>query len=424
MKQHLAIGLRACAFVFVATVLLSAGFPAQFPSVNAESDTRHTPYPSTMRPDQLCLTWSEDPRTTQSIQWRTSPRVKKGVVKYCEKAATGTGCVEKAAERSRIEDSAIAEDPMNARFTARLEGLTPGTTYAYRVGNEKGKGWSEWSEFTTAPESPKSFSFIYLGDAQAGLDAWGRLLRKAYGRRPDAAFCVMAGDSVNRGDNRDQWDMLFHYAEGVFDRRPVVPALGNHDYAKEFDAQYYVDLLDLPKNGPDTIPVERAYSLRYGNALFLVLDSNQPHEAQRGWIEDQLRTTDATWKFAVYHHPAYSSAPRRDNPTIRERWGDLFDKYHLDMAFQGHDHGYLRTKPMRAGKPVDSPAEGTVYVVSVSGTKYYNIKKRDYAAATFARVSTYQVIDIEAGTVDKLTYQAYDAKGKVRDKLVIEKRTR
>jgi len=421
MRQSLAVGLRVCAFV--ATVLLTAGFPAQVLLVSAESDVRHTPYPSTMRPDQVCLTWSGDPCTTQTIQWRTSPRVRKGVVEYREKSAAGSGCIKAAAERSRIEDAAIAEDPMNARFTVRLEGLNAGTTYVYRVGNDKAECWGEWSEFTTAPQSPESFSFVYLGDAQAGLNAWGRLLRAAHERHPEAAFCVMAGDHVNRGDNRDQWDMFFHYAEGVFDRRPVVPALGNHDYAKEFDARYYIELLDLPKNGPDTIPPERTYSLRYGNALFLVLDSNQPHEAQRGWLEDQLKATDATWKFAVYHHPAYSSAPRRDNPTIREQWGDLFDKYHVDVALQGHDHGYLRTKPMRAGQPVDSPAEGTIYIVSVSGTKHYNVRKRDYAAATFERVSTYQVINIETGTVDKLTYRAYDGEGKVRDEFVIEKKS-
>ena len=70
----------------------------------------------------------------------------------------------------------------------------------------------------------------------------------------------------------------------------------------------------------------------------------------------------------VYHHPAYSSAPSRDNPSIREHVS-LFDEHHVDMALQGHDHAYLRTYPMKDGKRVDTTNEGTVYIVSVSELK-------------------------------------------------------
>jgi hypothetical protein len=179
--------------------------------------------------------------------------------------------------------------------------------------------------------------------------------------------------------------------------------------------------LTLPENGPKEVGPERAYRLDYGNALILVLDSNSSPEVQRPWLEEQLRSSKAVWKLAVYHHPAYSSAPKRDNPSVREHWGSLFDQYHVDMALQGHDHGYLRTKPMRAGKEVASYAEGTVYVVSVSGTKHYEVVQREYAAKSFAHLSTYQVIHIETGTENTLTYRAYDMDGKTQDELVIVK---
>jgi len=38
--------------------------------------------------------------------------------------------------------------------------------------------------------------------------------------------------------------------------------------------------------------------------------------------------------------------------------GALFDKYHVDMALQGHDHAYLRTYPMNNQERVDSPQKG------------------------------------------------------------------
>lgn len=383
-----------------------------------ESVARTTAFPARIQPDQVCLTWSGDPATTQTIQWRMSPQVKKGIVQFREKGSQANTYTEKAAEISKIEDPGTSNDPVNHRFTAVLDGLKPGDAYEYRVGNKK--GWSEWAEFTTAPQTAVPFSFVYMGDPQVGLDTWGRLLHAAYERHPEAAFYVVAGDNVNRGCNRNEWDNLFHAANGVFDRRPYVPAIGNHD-CKENGPQTYLSLLTLPENGPKDIGPERAYRLDYGNALVLVLDSNASKEAQRPWIEQQLKSTKAVWKFAVYHHPAYSSAPKRDNADVREQWGSLFDQYHVDMALQGHDHGYLRTKPMRAGKEAASPAEGTVYVVSVSGTKHYDVGQFDYAAKTIKNVSTYQVIAIQTGNENKLTYRAYDIVGKVQDELVIVK---
>ncbi len=385
----------------------------------AESEIRSTAHPSSVQPDQVCLTWSGDPTTTQTIQWRTSPKVKKGRIQYREKSAPSNTYTEKDAVRTEIEDPGTANDPINHRFTAVLDGLKPNTTYSYRAGAKK--GWSDWTEFSTAPQTTAPFSFVYMGDPQVGLDAWGRLLHAACARNPQAAFYAVAGDNVNRGNNREEWDNLFHAATGVFDRRPYVPALGNHDCAKAAGPRTYLKLLTLPENGPKEIGLERSYCFNYGNALFLVLDSNSSIEKQRPWMEEQLKSTKAVWKFAIYHHPAYSSAPKRDNADVREHWGSLFDQYHVDMALQGHDHGYLRTKPMRGGKEVPSAAEGTVYVVSVSGTKYYDVGQFDYATKTLDHLSTYQIIDIQTSPENKLTYRAYDIDGTVRDEFTIVK---
>jgi hypothetical protein len=405
------------AIVSVGALLPCLGFLFLVPQAYAET-ARTTAFPSSTQPDELCLTWSGDPATTQAIQWRTSPHVEKGLVQFREKSTQASDCVERTAEMAKIEDPGTSNDPINHHFSAVLDNLKPGTSYAYRVGSQK--GWSEWAEFTTAPRTATPFSFVYMGDPQVGLDTWGRLLHSAYERHPDAAFYVVAGDNVNRGCNRNEWDNLFHAATGVFDRRPYVPAIGNHD-CKENGPRMFLNLMALPENGPKEIGPERAYRLDYGNALVLVLDSNSSKEAQRPWIEEQLKSSKAMWKFAVYHHPAYSSAPERDNADVREEWGSLFDQYHLDMALQGHDHGYLRTKPMRAGKEAASYADGTVYVVSVSGTKLYDVAQHDYAVKTIDHLSTYQVIDIQSGKENKLTYRAYDIDGKVQDEFVIAK---
>ncbi|MBI2425668.1 MAG: metallophosphoesterase family protein [Candidatus Hydrogenedentes bacterium] len=379
---------------------------------------RVTDYPATETPDQVVLTWAGDPMTTQSIQWRTSTKVAKGTVRYREKAAAGTEASASwttvTAQTKSLKTPGTVNDSRNHRHTANLVRLKPGATYEYEVDNGPA------AEFTTAPAETVPFKFVYMGDAQNGLDDWGKLVHHAYTTVPEAAFYIMAGDLVNRGNERDDWDSFFHNATGVFDRRQLVPCIGNHECQGDQGPWMYLSLFNLPLNGPADIEPERAYTFTYSNALFAVLDSNMEPETQSAWLDQQLAQSDKTWKFVVYHHPAYSSGPDRNNQEVREQWGALFDKYHVDLALQGHDHAYLRTWPMKNQQRVGSAAEGTIYIVSVSGTKFYEQGSFDYTEFGMTNVATYQVLDLQIDG-NKLTYKAYDIEGKVRDEFVIEK---
>lgn len=381
---------------------------------------RVTPYPASARPDHVILTWDGDPKRTQAIQWRTSGETSKGFVAYLKKSDLNQFQPKKPilieAELERIESRTLVNDPVMHRHTARLRGLEPGTTYLYSVGDGSEEGWSELTEFTTAPDGIESFSFIYMGDAQNGLERWGSLVKKSFLDRPDAAFYIMAGDLVNRGAERDDWDSFFKNAHGIFNRRQVVPIPGNHEY-QGGDCELYLKMFALPETGPLG---ERAYSFEYSNALFVCLDSNVPVETQNAWLEEQLAGSKAKWKFVTFHHPAYSSSPKRNNPDIKEQWGAIFDKYHVDLALQGHDHAYLRTYPMKAGQRVETAADGTIYIVSVSGTKFYEQGDFDYTEFGMTKVATYQAIDIQVSG-DRLLYRSYDDKGNLRDEFEILK---
>jgi len=384
---------------------------------------RWTQYPSSQAPDQIVLTWSDDPRTSQAIQWRTSPKVKRGFIRYQKKSDFNRFDPRKpkriAALTTKLQTPTLLNDPIVNRHTAVLRSLTPATTYVYSVGDGSKDGWTELAEFTTAPAGTQPFSFIYMGDAQNGLDRWGTLVRNAFRSRPDAAFYVMAGDMINRGAERDDWDSFFHNADGIYDRRTLVPVIGNHE-CQGGQPRLYLEQFALPHNGPSTIPPERAYSFEYGNALFVILDSNLDTKTQSKWLEEKLSNTKATWRFVTYHHPAYSSGGNRDNPDVRSEWVPLFDKYHVDLALQGHDHAYLRTYPLKANQRVASSKEGTVYLISVSGTKHYSQGQHDYTEFGMTNVSTYQILDIQISG-NRLVYRAYDIDGKLRDELVIEK---
>ncbi|MCL4215744.1 MAG: fibronectin type III domain-containing protein, partial [Candidatus Hydrogenedentes bacterium] len=158
---------------------------------------RITPYPATARPDHVVLTWSDDPKTTQAIQWRTSTETNEGAVRYRLKGS-GEEWTTVAADSEMLVNYNTVNDPLCLRHTVNLTGLSPDSAYEYCVGDDTENGWLKAETFETAPSGVAPFKFIYMGDAQNGLDAWGTLVHKAYDEEPDAAFYIMAGDLVNR----------------------------------------------------------------------------------------------------------------------------------------------------------------------------------------------------------------------------------
>jgi len=176
-------------------------------------------------------------------------------------------------------------------------------------------------------------------------------------------------------------------------------------------------MFDLPKNGPAPLEPERAYSFRFGNALFIILDSCSEIPDQTAWLERQLSSADAVWKFAMFHFPPY--APTDDYPEIRREWGRLFDQYHVDFVLSGHVHHYLRTKPMHGGAAAASPADGTIYIVSVAvrGDDYDEFIP-DCVEKLIGGTALYHTFDIDGS---RLTFRAYDAAGALRDELIIRK---
>lgn len=370
---------------------------------------RKTPFPSSDKPDQAVLTWSEDPRTTQTIQWRLAPTENSSVVRYKEKNAADW--TEVKAQVQTLEDRMLVNDQRVNHFTAVLSGLKPATKYAYSIDGIA----SSDAEFTTAPSGDSPFTFFFLSDTH-NSPATTELLDAALAQYPKTAFCTISGDLVGTGQYRDNWDSLFHYGAAFFATHPLMPAMGNHDSIDGLGADLYRGLLELPANGPEKLETERAYTFQYGNTLFLIADVTATIEDQTPWIEEQLSRSTATWKFAVFHFPPY--APNDENPDIVREWVPLFDKHHVDFVLTGHIHNYLRTYPLKGGKRVESPADGTVYFITVSvkdnGGK---VPRPDYAAAVddsgapLVTVFTIQdgqaatrTIDNHGSAIDEATY--------------------
>ena len=340
------------------------------------------------------------------------------MVRYKKKdAVAGATWNEQKATRQTLADRFVVNDPRVNHFTATLRGLKPATTYVYSVGGATDDSRSEPSEFTTAPGKDEPFTFVFLSDTH-NSPACGKLLARALETHPETAFCTISGDLVGTGQHRDDWDQLFEHTQDFSRRRPLVPAIGNHDAIDGLGADLYLSLFGLPNNGARRLQAERSYSFEYGNALFLMLDATASVEDQRPWLEARLARTKATWKFAIFHFPPYG--PGVDYPEIIREWCSVFDKYHVDFVLSGHVHDYVRTHPIKQGRRVASPAEGTVYLVTVSvASRPGTMSKPDHAAvAEHAGLALYQVFTING---KRLVTRSCDLKGRTRDEFVVEK---
>jgi hypothetical protein len=385
------------------------------------------------RPDQVTVDFGADAARELVWSWRTEPSVERSVVRYYRlgpgldtpPAVPPGSVVEVRGESRTLETPDLLNDPVVRRHSAGASGLGPGTAYVYQVGDGTPGGMSPWSVVRTGPRPGRDAHLIYLGDPQCGLEGWGKLLAGALRRRPDAGAVLIAGDLVDRGNERSNWDHFFLRAAGSFERVAVMPAVGNHEYL-DMGPRLYRAFFKLPANGPDGAAPGLVYAFEYGDVFVAVLDStlavSDPRAARKQveWLDGRLSRTACPWKLVMFHHPVYASHVSRENLPLRDAWVPVFDRHSVDLVLQGHDHAYLRTYPMRANRRASRPGEGTVYVVSVSGDKYYDQDPRDYAEVAFTHTSTYQTIDLDA-TAGRLLYRAWDGSGTERDRLELVK---
>jgi hypothetical protein len=410
----------------VGAVLLQPSHAGRHSTLLASGRVWKTHTVSSANPDQVTIAFGADPARELVWTWRTSPDVVSSAVRIVEASGTGDARVIEG-DSFCVEVANVLNDPEIRRHRVSVRGLEPDRVYRYAVGDGTSAGWGPWRVVKTAPERGRPLRFFYLGDAQTGLERWGRLLEAAARRHPGMDFLVLAGDLVDRGNERTNWDHFFLRAATVLDRLPLMPCVGNHEYL-DVGPRLYRAFFELPRNGPPGIDPDLAYRFEAGDACFAVLDSTlavwDPVAARRQaeWLDETFSRTRSRWKIAIFHHPVYPSHPWRDMPTLREYWVPVFDKHRVDLVLQGHDHSYQRTYPLRGHRRACGPEPGTTYVISVSGDKYVDQVRRENVATGLAGVSTYQTIEIDP-RANRLTYRAFTEDGRVVDAFQIDKRT-
>ena len=315
--------------------------------------------------------WQRDPTTTLTIHWidDVSAPPEDGPADRGGKAAprlTVRGLDDGLALEVAATTLAV---PGTTRYVHRAEatGLTPGQAYEVRVPTDPRP--RKFRTVDRKPETPLRFALasdIYVRRAQV------RAMHAHLAAR-DPHFAVLAGDIAYAEGNPDQagnwldflwsWDALVVTPEGF--SVPTVGVIGNHEVAGGYgqtleEAPFFWRLYSFPGKIPHGV-------LDFGEELSLVvLDSGHitPVQGeQRRWLEETLAArTQRTHLFTAWHVPAYPSSRRLSsahNRRVREAFVPLLDRYGVDASFEGHDHAYKRTQPLRGGR-VDP--RGTVFV--------------------------------------------------------------
>jgi len=347
--------------------------------------------------------------TSVTIAWQTDT-AENGSVRYGR------------TERLGAEKAASGEA---RNQTVTLSGLRPGTRYFYRVVAGGQALSASGVAFETAPPTAEPFRFVAFGDLGRATDAQLQIASRVDALRPDLA--IVTGDVIyERGEAESITPQYFRVYRATISRIPFYPTLGNHDVGT-FSGQPYLDAFHLP-TGPGH---ERYYSFDYSNAHFTCLEVTredvEPDQEMRAWLDADLAATEKTWKFVFFHVPMVSnSGSHGDDPTIAAALDPILSARGVDLVFQGHNHFYSRSYPIRRGEPVVADQDpryvnpgAPIYVVTGGGGQTLEPLGPRGREEAFDK-SAYHVVSVNVFR-NLLSLTAFEADGTVFDAMTVKK---
>ena len=312
----------------------------------------------------------------------------------------------------------------NRRCRATLTDLQAGQAYPYTI--TLGRRTLAQAELRTNKPAGEPFTFIAFGDSGKGSQEQYRLA--AYMTVADPDFLLHTGDVVyGAGERRKYRERFFVPYEELLRRVNLWPSLGNHDVYEPSLGKPYLEIFELPENGPPAQPPERNYWFDYASARIAVVDSNISEEALRDdvapWLNDVLTPTDAAWKFVVFHHPPYTGGHYEPDQRIQNTLVPVFDRTGVDIVFNGHDHMYQRTHPIRGGEVVGD-GRGVVYIVSgAGGARLYDAlppeERPQYVASLHNEVHSFTSVSVVNN--QELTLEQVALDGEILDRWTLDK---
>jgi hypothetical protein len=345
-------------------------------------------------PEQIHLTWGEDPTNSLVVSWASPGQAVRARVRIGQRVIPA---------EARPYTDGISGEPVWT-YHAQVGGLRPGATYAYAVtaDNDANAADPFSATFRTAPEGRAPFRFTSFGDLATPNAEWVL----SYGQSAYAVaavesfqplFHLLNGDlcyaDLNPTVQPAVWRDFGNNNQASAANRPWMPCPGNHEIEFGNGPQGFTSYLTRYTLPDNQVPgfAGRWYSFRVGSVLFVSLDAddvvyqdagafvagpaaltpaastgNPPIQpgtsfyirgysggAQTAWLERTLEAgrgdESVDWVIVQMHQCAASSSATGNGSDlgIREEWLPLFDRYQVDLVLGGHDHDYERSFPVR-----------------------------------------------------------------------------
>jgi len=318
----------------------------------------------------------------------------------------------------------------------RLNGLLSNTTHCYRIYLPVDNSTNAYKAFegsfkTFKDENNSVLSFLIFGDSVNGNDEQKKLVVNML-KFDEVDFAVHTGNLTNTGLDIDADKEYFSIYSPLLNRIPVYISLGKKDYGPNFDNKDGAGFIKTNFSPYHTVPLNglppHYYFFDDAVARFIVLDGNyfsgalfspslKKGSKQYIWLENVLKNTSKKWKFVIIHQPIYSTGENSVVGEEREILSPIFEKYGVDIVFQGGDHNYERFKPIKESKPAE---EGVIYVTIGGYNGVVGAKGEvDELSEVFVEKPHFAFLKIEG---DKLEMNVYGPDEELIDSLIIEKR--
>jgi hypothetical protein len=317
--------------------------------------------------------------------------------------------------------SAVETDGRRCR--AVLTGLQPGQTYPYTI--KLGRRTLAQHKLRTNKRADEPFTFIVFGDSGKGTQEQYLLATRMIATQPD--FILHTGDLIySRGERRHYRSRFFVPYGELLAQVSFWPSIGNHDVFEPIDASPYFDVFELPENGPPELPPEHNYWFDYAAARIAVIDTELDEatlaDQVAPWLYQVLAEADTLWRFVVFHRPPYTAGAHAPSEEVQRAIVPVLESTGVDVVFNGHDHMYERTHPIRDGELAED-GDGVVYVVSgAGGAMLYEAlppeQRPPYLAALHNEVHSFTHVSV-AGS--ELTLEQISLDGEILDRWTLRK---
>lgn len=261
--------------------------------------------------------------------------------------------------RTLLDGQAVCN---NTLHKIRLENLTPGQTYYYRVCSQEillyqaykkvfgNTACSEFKQFTLPSGEQDSFTAVVFNDLHKQSETLQALCRQI--KDVDYDFVVFNGDCVDDPANHDEATaFVSELTEAVGgDRVPVFFMRGNHEIRNAYSIGLH-DLYDYPG--------DKTYgAFGWGDTRIVMLDCGedkpddhwvyyglndftQLRNDQKAFLTQELASKEfkKAGKRVLLHHIPLYGLDNEYNPCL-DLWGGLLSKAPFDVCLNAHTHQY------------------------------------------------------------------------------------